>query len=38
MIRVLLTDEAGILEKMAFSSQADLVRYAVEHGLVDGAS
>jgi DNA-binding NarL/FixJ family response regulator len=34
-VKTISTHKARILEKMEFSSQAELVRYAVEHGLVD---
>jgi DNA-binding NarL/FixJ family response regulator len=34
-VKTISTHKARILEKMALSSQADLVRYAVKHGLVD---
>lgn len=34
-VKTISTHKARILEKMSFSSQAELVRYAVEHGLVD---
>ena len=34
-VKTISTHKARILEKMNLSSQADLVRYAVRHGLVD---
>jgi DNA-binding NarL/FixJ family response regulator len=34
-VKTISTHTARILEKMGLSSQADLVRYAVRHGLVD---
>jgi DNA-binding NarL/FixJ family response regulator len=34
-VKTISTHKARILGKMEFSSQAELVRYAVEHGLVD---
>lgn len=34
-VKTISTHKARILEKMEISNQADLVRYAVEHGLVD---
>jgi len=36
-VKTISTHKARILEKMGYSSQAELVRYAVEHGLVDAA-
>jgi DNA-binding NarL/FixJ family response regulator len=37
-VKTISTHKARILEKLHVSNQADLVRYAVEHGLVDDAS
>jgi len=34
-VKTISTHKARILEKMGFGSQAELVRYAVRHGLVD---
>lgn len=34
-VKTISTHKARILEKMGLSNQADLVRYAVKHGLVD---
>ena len=36
-VKTISTHKARILEKMELSSQADLVRYAIEHGLGDDA-
>ena len=36
-VKTISTHKARILEKMELSSQAELVRYAVEHGLLDDA-
>ena len=36
-VKTISTHKARILEKMRLSSQAELVRYAVKHGLVDDA-
>ena len=36
-VKTISTHKARILEKMSLSSQAELVRYAVKHGLVDDA-
>jgi DNA-binding NarL/FixJ family response regulator len=37
-VKTISTHKARILEKMRFSSQAELVRYAVEHGLFDAGT
>ncbi|HET7159639.1 MAG TPA: LuxR C-terminal-related transcriptional regulator, partial [Burkholderiales bacterium] len=34
-VKTISTHKARILEKMGYSSQAELVRYAVEHGLLE---
>ena len=36
-VKTISTHKSRILEKMALATQADLVRYAVEHGLLDDA-
>jgi DNA-binding NarL/FixJ family response regulator len=36
-VKTISTHKARILEKMSFSSHADLVRYALTHGLLDDA-
>ena len=36
-VKTISTHKSRILEKMALPTQADLVRYAVEHGLLDDA-
>ena len=37
-VKTISTHKSRILEKMELSSQAELVRYALENGLLDDAS